>query len=368
MSTVVFYISGHGFGHASRDIEVVNALLAAAPDVSVAIRTSAARWLFDLTVQGPFQYDTVRADTGIVQHGSLALDAAASVAEARAFMATFDGRVAEEARALRALGATLVVADIPALGIAAAAAAGVPAVALGNFSWDWAYSAYEGSADVVEAIGRAYEKALLALRLPMCGGFERFPRVEDVPFIARISSRDPAETRAALGVPDGARAVLASFGGHGVTSGVDLGAIARLEGYVTLLSSSVPFGTGALDEGSAGNLVIFDEPALYARGFRYEDLVRAVDVVVTKPGYGIIAECLANDTALLYTSRGDFLEYEVLVQAMPAFLRAAFIDQPAFFAGAWGPALDALLAQPAPPTRPRTDGAAVVAARLGGMM
>ena len=24
---VVFYISGHGFGHASRDIEVINALL-----------------------------------------------------------------------------------------------------------------------------------------------------------------------------------------------------------------------------------------------------------------------------------------------------------------------------------------------------
>ena len=47
-----------------------------------------------------------------------------------------------------------------------------------------------------------------------------------------------------------------------------------------------------------------NEGDLYDRGFRYEDLVAAVDVVLTKPGYGIVSECVANDTALLYTSRG----------------------------------------------------------------
>ena len=84
-------------------------------------------------------------------------------------------------------------------------------------------------------------------------------------------------------------------------------------------------------------------------GLRYEDLVRAVDVVVSKPGYGIISECVANDTALLYTSRGHFVEYDVLVAAMPRFLRAAFIDHADLFSGDWQPHLDALLAQPAPP-------------------
>ena len=53
---------------------------------------------------------------------------------------------------------------------------------------------------------------------------------------------------------------------------------------------------------------------LYAHGLRYEDVVGAVDVVITKPGYGIISECVANDTALLYTSRGHFVEYDVLVR------------------------------------------------------
>ena len=97
---------------------------------------------------------------------------------------------------------------------------------------------------------------------------------------------------------------------------------------------------------------MIDENAMYDNGYRYEDLVRAVDVVVTKPGYGIISECIANDTALLYTSRGDFREYQALVDAMPKYLRCAFIDHPDLFAGRWQRHLDALLAQPAPPIRP----------------
>ena len=45
-------------------------------------------------------------------------------------------------------------------------------------------------------------------------------------------------------------------------------------------------------------LVNFEDRLIYEAGLRYEDLVQAVDVVFTKPGYGIISECIANDTAI----------------------------------------------------------------------
>jgi hypothetical protein len=117
-----------------------------------------------------------------------------------------------------------------------------------------------------------------------------------------------------------------------------------------------------------GSLHTLDERAMYAHGIRYEDLVRAVDVVATKPGYGIIAECLANDAAILYTSRGDFVEYDVLVAAMPRVVRCAYIDHDDLFAGRWQPHLDGLLAQPSPPERPPVNGADVAADRLLGMI
>ena len=102
---------------------------------------------------------------------------------------------------------------------------------------------------------------------------------------------------------------------------------------------------------------MLDEKALYAAGYRYEDLVAAVDIVVTKPGYGIIAECVANNSAILYTSRGHFPEYEVLVREMPRWLRCGFISNEDLLGGRWQEALDRLRDQPAPPERIGTDGA-----------
>jgi hypothetical protein len=323
-----------------------------------------------LTVRDPSRltYEPVECDTGIVQIDSLHLDAATTVARARAFMMEFDRRVGAEKDKLQRDHVRLVVADLPPLGVAAGRAAGLPTIGLGNFTWDWIYSAYQGTDDLVSAIGEVYRQADVALRLPMWGGFDTFRRVIDLPFVARHSNREPAETRRALGLPADERLVLVSFGGYGL-DGLDLEALSELDGYVAVVSGKVPLGN--LPEGLGarrGSLIPLDEAGMYSAGLRYEDLVRAVDVVVTKPGYGIIAECLANDTALLYTSRGHFIEYDVLVAAMPRFLRTAFIGHDDLFAGRWQPYLDALLAQPNPLEKPETNGAERAAELLCGYL
>jgi hypothetical protein len=336
--TVVFYVSGHGFGHASRSIEIINALIRRRPEARVIIRSSVASWLVARTATPGVELSVAEVDTGVVQLDSLHLDAAASIARAEAFMATFDARVASEVAFLRDHRASMTISDLPALGIASGVAAGIPAIASGNFTWDWIYAHYDDGAPVSRRIADVYKTTSLALRMPMWGGFETMPSVRDVPFVARRSRRDVREVRQALGIPSDRPVVLTSFGGYG------------MEGYYVLLPGMI------------------DENAMYDQGYKYEDLVRAVDVVVTKPGYGIISECLANDTALLYTSRGDFREYQVLVDAMPNFLRCAFIHHDDLFAGRWALHLDWLLAQPAPVTRPATDGAEVAAGILSELI
>ena len=281
----------------------------------------------------------VETDTGVVQIDSLHLDARATIDRAGTFMASFDARVAAEVELLRDQDAKAVIADLPPLGIAAAHAAGLPAIAYGNFTWDWIYANYDGSTDLARRIGEIYSHTTLALRLPMWGGFDTMPNVRDLPFVARQSHRDPEDTRRALGISLHNRVVLVSFGGYGLHGSTK----PNLHGYRVLWPGDV------------------DEAAMYDAGYRYEDLVRAVDVVATKPGYGIISECIANDTALLYTSRGNFREYPVLVQEMPQYLRCAFIEQDELLSGNWQPHLDRLLAQPLPPMKPATNGAEVAA-------
>ena len=339
--SVVFYISGHGFGHASRSIEIINALIDRRPDLDIVIRSSVAPWLVERTARKNVTLSPAEVDTGVVQLDSLRLDAAESIRRAEAFMSTFKRRIDTEVAFLRQGRCTMTISDLPALGIAAGNAAGVPAIATGNFTWDWIYEHYEGGAKVARQIADVYRWTTLALRFPMWGGFATMPKVWDIPLVARRSQRDPAETRAALNIPNDRRVVLTSFGGYGL-DGLNVDALRSLPNYHVLLPG------------------MLDESAMYNGGYRYEDLVRAVDVVVTKPGYGIISECIANDTAILYTSRGDFREYQVLVDAMPQLLRCAFIDHPDLFAGNWGPHLDALLAQPDRP-KPPANGADVAA-------
>lgn len=338
---IAFYISGHGLGHASRDIELIRAIMARRPDAHVTVRTAAPGWLFDLNADLRIEVQALDADTGMVQIDSLRLDEERTAREAARFYADFDQRVAEEAGQLRRLRTAIVLGDIPPLAFAAAACAGVPSVAIGNFTWDWIYAVYPAfdrvAPGVLRTIRRAYADATLALRLPLHGGFEPMAGVtRDIPFIARRSVRNRRDIRHALNLPDDRPVVLASFGGYGVDLPVE-----------------------QLQQSQRFTLIppMREPPA----GLRYADLVAAADVVVSKPGYGIVSECVGNDTALLYTSRGRFIEYDMFVADMPRVLRCRYISQEDLFAGRWADAIEALLAQPAPAERPRIDGAAVAA-------
>jgi hypothetical protein len=361
---IVFFVSGHGFGHASRDIEVINAIRALAPHADVIVRTAASRWLFELTLRTSGEVHAIECDTGVVQLDSLRPDLDATLARAAAFYADWPALVQREADFLRHARADLVVADIPPLGCAAAHAADIQAVALGNFTWDWIYEDYlsreQVEPDFLSVIRSAYRTATQVLRLPMSGGFAAMDPsvINDVPLVARHARHAPEDTRSALGLPLGLPLVLMSFGGYGLEGfsieGLDL------SGYGVVTTRQVGVRPQQQHHRQAAVFTI-DEGALYRAGFRYEDLVAACEAVVSKPGYGIVAECAANGAALLYTSRGQFAEYDVLVSSMPAFVRSRFIPQDDLIAGRWQRHLDALLSQPRPATHAATNGAEVVA-------
>ena len=217
---IVFYVSGHGFGHASRDVELIRAMCALRADARIVVRTAAPERLFGPIAGAQVDVQPLEADTGLVQIDSLQIDEEESARQAARFHADFDRRVAEEAELLDRVQADVVVGDTPPLAFASAARAGVPSVAVGNFTWDWIYSVYPAfdrlAPGVIPAIRHAYASATLALRLPLHGGFEPMAAVtRDIPFIARRSTRDAGDTRRALGLTGDRPAVLPSFGAYG---------------------------------------------------------------------------------------------------------------------------------------------------------
>ena len=362
MRSVFFYISGHGFGHSIRQIEIINALHArAGGTIRICVRTNAAPWLYARTARAPIVLLPGETDTGVVQIDSLRLDERATLDVASAFYDTLAARVESETALLAQHDARLVIADAPPLACAAAHAAGIPAVVCGNFTWDWIYREYRTASPaalpVIALVRELYGHADAGWRMPMHGGFETFDPVVDVPFVARHSRADRtvADIRRELDLPEGARLALVSFGGYGVQQ-LPLDRLDCTEAWGIVVTGRHP-ERRVLPRGVHG----VSEDLMYERGLRYEDLVRAVDAVVTKPGYGIISDCIANGTALLYTSRGRFAEYDVLIREMPRYLRCRFIEMDDLLTGRWREGLEALAGSAPPPERPRTDGAQVVA-------
>ncbi|HVO11541.1 MAG TPA: hypothetical protein VMX54_12435 [Vicinamibacteria bacterium] len=351
------YVSGHGFGHATRTAEVLRVVREMAPRLPIVAATAAPAFLLEEVIAPPLAVRRVAADVGLVQKDALVIDEEGTAFAWRAYRVGWDELVAAEARWLQGAGARLVLGDIPPLAFAAAAAAGVPSIALGNFSWDWIYDHLARSHPALEPAAAwaraAYADADLLLRLPFAGDLRAFRRIEPLPMVARRPAVARAEARERLGL-DPRPAVLLSFGGIGLP-GLRASSFAdpRFQFLVTGLEAG----------GGADGVRSLDGTALRSRGLDYPDLVGAVDVVVTKPGYGIVSDCIGARTRLVYTERGDFPEYPVMVQEMPRYLPAVHLANADLRQGRVGAALGRVLALPWPDP-PRLDGARVAASLL----
>lgn len=291
---------------------------------------------------------------GVLQSDSLTLDGHASVAAYAAFAESRAPLVAAEANHLRMTQARGVVADIPPLAFEAAAHAGIPAVALANFAWDWIYQPYLQAAPefswITEQIQSSYATAALLLRLPFHGGLSCFPRCEDVPLICRRSARSREEIRRILGLEPHVPVVLLSFGGF---------ELRWLDPQIFTALPEFQFLSLLQQTTTVDNVMSVTDRAL-----PHCDLVHAADVVMSKPGFGIVAECLAHGRPLVYTSRGVFAEYAYLVRGLQEHGAGTFIDQDALFRGAWRSSLEAALAFPNPTVHLPANGAERAAERL----
>jgi UDP:flavonoid glycosyltransferase YjiC (YdhE family) len=355
---VALAISGHGFGHAVRSAEVARALLKLG--VQVKVRTDAPAWLFPAEVER-LPSPGWPLDIGVAQHDGLELDIDETRRRWTAFARDFEARAEVEAKLLVEHGVDVVLGDIPPLAFAAASKARIPGAALGNFGWDWIYAAWPDFESVITKVQAGYRQADLLFRLPLhstdADAFPAFDVVEDVPLIARRAACPRGEVRTEIGLPHDARVVLLSFGGFNAR-GLDVRALGEWTRYVFLLTPPLSTTAGELPR----NVV-----ALAENPADYVSLLSACDAVVTKPGYGIIADCLANQVAVLFTDRGPFREYDVLAQALPTLGPARYAPREDVLAGRLGPHLDALLESPARWTEQRVDGAQIVAQRLLGV-
>ena len=357
--TMLFYVSGHGFGHSTRVIEVARQL----PDsIRVIFKTSAPRWLYECYYNRPLEFYPQELDVGVVQLDSLALDEKKTLETYARMLDRFPSLIESERRFVQSEGVDLIVGDIPPVAFDIANAAGIPSAGLANFSWDWIYRPYVEYhleyAWVIDKIRESYAKCNLLLRLPFHGDFSAFPNIKDVPLVVRSPAVDQPDCSnehqresliCRIGLRPDKQTILLSFGGFDLER-IPWDKIEKMEKY-QFLYFRYPV--------KAANVIHVSNGV-----FPHVDMVQLSDVVLSKPGYGICAETIKTQTPLVYTDRGEFLEYDCLVEGLKRYARSLYIPQKDLLEGRWEPYLEQALHLPEAENPLQSDGALVAAKYL----
>lgn len=351
---VAYYITPHGFGHAVRSLEVLRVLSALDPGIELVITSDIPDALVEQNLGYLPPVRRLRLDLGLYQLDSVRFDLEKSLDLLSGLNSASEAIIDREVEFLKRERIRVVVSDIAWLPFEAACRCGIPSIGIGNFTWDWIYSAYAAEDPrwdpVIAGIRRGYEKCSLFLRLPMSGDCSVCPKIEDVPLVARKVGRSGAEVRSILGLNSSKKLIALGF------VSLDLGEAAlrnlkNSDGVVFLYKSPMEFAVpGAIN---------LDEARV-----SFPEGVEAADAVLTKPGYGIVSDCLARAKPVIYAERGMLAEYRVLVKTIESELTSVFIDSKSFEEGNWAPSIREILSLPRRFPAIPLNGAEVCASKI----
>ncbi|MEJ2230168.1 MAG: hypothetical protein P8X46_03155 [Nitrospirales bacterium] len=352
MTVVWCSISAHGFGHAAQLMPILNQLGTVIVDLQVILRTQVPADFFQRNLLVKWELQVAQQDVGCIQLGPLDVDVAATWEAYTHFHTNWEGKVAEEARAMRSAKANLVISNISHLAIAGAAQAHCPVVGIASLSWDRVLEPFmqDHSPDhrsILETIRNGYALANHLIRLHPGIEMPAFSSTVDVGPSVPPMKPNSHDLRKLMGIPENEVIVLIAFGGVPLNS-LPLKEMDSMDGF-RFLVGDLPHSPS------------------YARVHRLEDLaipfseiIQQVDIIMTKPGYGTVMAAVHYGKALVYVRRGNFVDEQCLVDYTHRHGRGMELSRDDFESGEWEATLRAVRKVPEPSEPPPSPGNSAV--------
>lgn len=348
---IAYFITPHGFGHASRATAVMEAILRRCPDIRFELFTTCPLQIFKGSLGDRFGYHPVQTDIGMVQLSPLEEDLTATCDELDRLLPYDNIWVDDLAAQLNHLDCRMVICDIAPLGIGVAQTAGLPSVLIENFTWDWIYKSYLMQAprlkphiaylaDLVQHADHHIQTP------PLCSPTDR------AVFMGPMS-RNPRDSRSQvrkqLGVSQAEKIVLVTMGGVP-------------DRFEFLSKLPADLGCHLVVPGAEAmphlNKKIITLPK--HSSFFHPDLMAAADALVGKAGYSTVAEAYHAGIPFGYIRRTVSPESAVLEAFIKEQLPSIAIPTEFYATGGWVDYLPDLLRLPCGSRR--TDNGADTAA------
>ncbi|KAL1205524.1 L-arabinokinase [Cardamine amara subsp. amara] len=332
-SSLVFayYVTGHGFGHATRVVEVVRHLISSGHRVYVV--SAAPEFVFTMQIHSRNLFiRKVLLDSGSVQADALTVDRRASLEKySEIAVEPRDSILATEVEWLKSIKANLVVSDVVPIACRAAANAGIRSICVTNFSWDFIYAEYVMAAghhhrSIVWQIAEDYSHCEFLIRLPGYCPMPAFHDVVDIPLVVRPLHKSRQEVRKELRIPENMKLLIFNFGGQ--PTGWKLKEEYLPAGWLCLVC-----GDSAKQE-LPSNFIALPKDAYTP------DVIAASDCMLGKIGYGTLSEALAYKLRFIFVRRDYFNEEPFLRKMLEYYQGGVEMIRRDLLAGCWAPYLE----------------------------
>ncbi len=144
---IAFYISDHGFGHASRNIPIIRYILEANDNVKMIVKTGKNQGQFIRDLVGDFNgrvnYFLNSMDVGLIlKENSLEIDADKLSEKVELYIDSFEERITRENEFLRHHNVDLIVSDIVPWILKSAKECKITSILISNFTWVGIYKGH----------------------------------------------------------------------------------------------------------------------------------------------------------------------------------------------------------------------------------
>ncbi|MCK4806593.1 MAG: hypothetical protein KAT09_03055 [Candidatus Aegiribacteria sp.] len=293
---ILWHISSHGWGHAARQRELISTYTQAYPHSRIIIASDVPTWFWKgLNIEEIH----CGSPSPIVSETGGDIDTDKSRRDLTRFLASAGSNIEDEIRFQETVRPDMVITDIDPLPVAAAAERSVPAVGIGNFTWDWIMGElFPDILDDIRSISKLYRRGTY-LRLPLGPRFSPFNQTVKVPLLRSGSEGDPEKAQSIL--PERRICLVA-------LRELPSGRVLKVpEEFLPVSSTPEPLAEGIYN---------ISPEKLSDLRLTFSDIMAASDVVVSKAGYGVVSQILAMGKPCVLLKGRSFPEEPYLLEPL----------------------------------------------------
>ena len=274
LKTILYYITDHGLGHASRSVAIIRELQKS--NIRVIIRNSNSINFLKSSLPGIEIIDGITDVGPIMTKNDSLIDKTKSNVAINNWIHGMDENLKKEKELILKLNPNLVISDISAVPIKASNLAKKRSLAISNFCWSDVLDFLDS--EKLSKLTSFYETADLAIQLPFGSDMKPFKTKKKIGIVCRKPTRDKKTICNILKLNYDSYKIFVHLSDQ----------------YNFNIRNT--FSTQIISTGAKVN-TFSKQISPWIEG---QDLISSSDLVICKLGYGMVSECLTTGIPFLY--------------------------------------------------------------------